>query len=243
MSEIHMVQLSLKPNLLMRLGKMLRLPGSTEDGYLVHCALGELFGKNSPPVFSVEGVQGRELRVLAYADAPINSLHEVSKGFSSPNVYSIVDWEECASKPMPTTFVEGMRFRFEVKVCPVVRLNSDKRGAKKGAEVDAYLSRVWDLSPDEPLERAQVYMEWLEKQIQMRGGAHLLDVNLEGFQLERLQRRTQGEERRAKTIKRPVATLSGLLEVGDTEAFSDLLRVGIGRHRAFGFGMLKVRRY
>ena len=36
-------------------------------------------------------------------------------------------------------------------------------------------------------------------------------------------------------------TVEGTLTVGDPDAFSRLLARGIGRHRAFGFGMLLLR--
>jgi len=45
-----------------------------------------------------------------------------------------------------------------------------------------------------------------------------------------------------KTMKRPDVTLTGTLTVTDSDAFGTLLRSGIGRHKSFGYGMLKVRR-
>jgi len=37
-------------------------------------------------------------------------------------------------------------------------------------------------------------------------------------------------------------TLRGVLRVTNAEEFNHLLRSGIGRHKSFGFGMLKIRR-
>ena len=45
----------------------------------------------------------------------------------------------------------------------------------------------------------------------------------------------------AATSEGPDAVLAGVLEVTDGEAFAALLRRGVGRHRAFGFGMLLLR--
>ena len=40
----------------------------------------------------------------------------------------------------------------------------------------------------------------------------------------------------------PAALMRGTLVVGDDPAkFAELLRCGVGRHRAYGFGMLLVR--
>ncbi|MEE8524028.1 MAG: type I-E CRISPR-associated protein Cas6/Cse3/CasE [Thermoanaerobaculia bacterium] len=41
--------------------------------------------------------------------------------------------------------------------------------------------------------------------------------------------------------ERPDALLTGTLEVTDPDAFATLLARGVGRHRAFGFGMLLLR--
>jgi CRISPR system Cascade subunit CasE len=61
------------------------------------------------------------------------------------------------------------------------------------------------------------------------------------FSIERMTRRT-GPDRTASAIKRPDVTITGRLQVTDSRAFADLLRSGIGRHKSFGYGMLKVRR-
>jgi len=65
------------------------------------------------------------------------------------------------------------------------------------------------------------------------------------FSIERMTRRIPKNgngERKADTIKRPDVTLTGTLQVTDGDAFVDLLRSGLGRHKSFGYGMLKVRR-
>ena len=65
------------------------------------------------------------------------------------------------------------------------------------------------------------------------------------FSIERMTRRVPKNgsgERKADTIKRPDVTLTGTLQVTDSSAFVDLLRSGLGRHKSFGYGMLKVRR-
>jgi CRISPR system Cascade subunit CasE len=53
--------------------------------------------------------------------------------------------------------------------------------------------------------------------------------------------RRRGADRKPKVLKRPDVTLTGHLRVTDGEAFMKLLASGIGRHKSFGFGMLKIR--
>ncbi len=240
---LHMVELWLNGRELIELARALKLPlHAVDDGYLVHCAIAEALGDTSPSVFSVESAREKQTRVLGYSEAPIESLAEIARGFASPLAYRIVDWERSRSKPMPEIFPSGIRFDFDMRVCPVVRLGSAKAGHKKGAEVDAFLSRCWDVPPDEPIERADVYREWLRKRFGNEQGVELRSLRMDGFKLLRMIRRDHGTSRTSKAIHRPSVTLTGDLEVVDGGRFLSTLAHGIGRHRAFGFGMIKIRR-
>lgn len=262
---LHMVQLHLDAHRLAGLGQMLGLYDGRQrvsTNYLVHCALGELFQEQAPKPFSVEsgpkqiaGEEGRRLRVLGYADVGRAALHELAKGFASPAVYEICDWDRCASKPMPETFPEGMRLQFELRACPVVRKASAGEGQnaqgqtrtwQKGQELDAFLAKAWENPDEDDLSREAVYREWLRRQFEIRGGAEIEPekdhAGMERFSIERMTRRTHGNGRRVITTKRPDVTLTGTLTVTDGDAFLNLLRSGLGRHKSFGYGMLKVRR-
>ena len=103
------------------------------------------------------------------------------------------------------------------------------------------------------LERGEVYAAWLRDQLDPPAGASmpwhgavdLLDVQLQQFRrlhvLRRTQRSDAGGERAAHAVEGPEAMLSGALRVRDSDAFSKLVARGVGRHRAFGFGMLLLR--
>jgi CRISPR system Cascade subunit CasE len=242
---LYMLQLWLDARRLSELARALHLPlHSADDGYLAHCALGEMFGDRAPGPFCIEGHRGRHLRLLAYGADPHGALEEVARSAASPLAYQIGDWERAASKPMPEAFAEGAVLDFHLRACPVVRKSSAGKHHEAGAEVDAFLSAVWEVDdPSVPVEREDVYRGWLEQRLGEKRGAHLLPetVRLERFSLERMLRRTGGDARRTKVIKRPAATFSGRLHVTDGAQFHVLLRRGIGRHTGFGFGMLKVR--
>ena len=71
------------------------------------------------------------------------------------------------------------------------------------------------------------------------------DVHLAGFQRQQVVRRTQAVGsalRRGCVIDGPDALLKGHLRVRDSADFAKLLTRGVGRHRAFGFGMLLLSR-
>ncbi len=253
--DLHMVQLGLDAKGLTTLGKMLHLPlAKTDTGYLVHCALKELFQSDAPQPYSVENESqnGRHVRVLGYTEADGETLQTHAQLDASPKVYEICDWNRLAAKPMPDTFPEGMALHFELRACPVVRKasagegrnqNGKKRSWDKGDELDAFLAEAWTRPEDEDLSREQVYREWLGDQFDNRGGAEVdaESIAMTRFSIERMTRRN-GPDRTPDTIKRPDVTLTGTLRVTDGDAFLDLLRSGIGRHKSFGYGMLKVRR-
>ena len=248
-----MVQLGLDAKGLTTLGKMLHLPLSqTDTGYLTHCALGELFGDDAPKPFSIEsaGSNGENVRVLGYTTANADTLQTNAQLDASPTVYKICDWGELAAKPMPETFPEGMTLQFELRACPVVRKasagegvnqNGETRTWNEGDELDAFLAEAWTRPEDDDLSREQVYRNWLARQFGIRGGATLKSAGMTRFSIERMTRRN-GPDRTPDTIKRPDVTLTGTLQVTDGDAFVDLLRSGLGRHKSFGYGMMKVRR-
>lgn len=64
------------------------------------------------------------------------------------------------------------------------------------------------------------------------------------FSLSTVVRRSalQNEGGRPKTpVQGPDAVFTGVLQVQDPTAFAALVARGIGRHRAFGFGMLLLK--
>lgn len=149
-------------------------------------------------------------------------------------------------RPFPTEWPVGQLLGFEVRVRPTVR-------AAKG-ERDAFLHAV-EQARGAALQRETVYVQWLQDHLApseggrpeaWQGAVDLLDdVHLAGYQRQQIVRRTQaanGEARRIHAIDGPDALLKGHLRVRDTQAFAHLLARGVGRHRAFGFGMLLLSR-
>jgi CRISPR system Cascade subunit CasE len=78
-----------------------------------------------------------------------------------------------------------------------------------------------------------------------QGAVDLSDVQMNQYQRLDVLRRTQRVEpdgaRRGHVVAGPDVVLSGQLRVVDQQAFAHLVARGVGRHRAFGFGMLLLR--
>lgn len=253
--DLHMVQIHFDGRELIRAEKrhgLARAPD--DDGYLIHAHLAACFGDLAPKPFSIRR-RRQGLEVLGYGPAGADRLKAEAADFAEPD--SNESWTSLESKTMRTQWDAGRRLGFEVRVCPVVRLSSDReiplldRGESdetktvtfhEGAEIDVFLRDLGedgDDTDDDPT-RGRSYGRWLHEAF--GEAAELERPEMIHFQLSQLYRRTQGSDRKGRSMKRPDATFRGNLVVRDPEAFAELIERGVGRHRAFGFGMLLLRR-
>lgn len=213
-----------------------RNPSDDDFGYAVHAWLAAALGGQTPRPFRLMETPAG-LRLLGYAAADAASLAQHARDFALPDALAVCDWAAAASKEMPTTWTVGRRLGFDVRACPVIRGEHER---------DAYLLEVDQAkaSGREPASRAQVYAHWLQCQLERAGAAQAVSgtTNLIGFRRVRTLRQCRaGRDRRLREVERPDALLSGELLVSNPGAFATLLARGVGRHRAFGFGMLLLR--
>lgn len=237
---LHMVQLVLDGYDLQRSAQRQRLSKDSADhGYLLHGHLSALFGDLQPQPFHSHSLQ-RDVEVLGYCQSDHTALLEQARAFAEPMVLGSI--KRLESKIMPTTWRPEQRLAFEVRVCPVVRLSSAVAGFKAGAELDAF--QAARLRGDHDSGRAEIYRQWFERRLD--DAARLNNFHMKRLRSTQLHRRPQrnadrAQRRHGKQLQRPDAWLSGELQITDTDAFQQLLARGIGRHRAFGFGMLRLR--
>lgn len=236
--NLHMVEIQLEPAKLMQFLKGADLLHDHELGYGIHAWLKAAFGEQAPKPWRLLWRRGGPNRVLAYSRLPAEALLSYLREFADPLVHAVVPETGLASKAMPT-FAAGRRLQFEVLCCPVGRQSST------GAEKDVFLLRVEQarLKGEQTQDRATVYREWLAQQLHNSGGAQLLSARIAGFQLVRPLRKAGAEHGQRSTVRlqRPSVLFQGELQVSDGEKFTRLLARGIGRHRAFGFGMVLLK--
>ncbi len=243
MSEtpLFMLEFALDRAGLVALGRRRKVPlRDADEGYLAHLALRAIFGDLAPQPFALRGT-GRRVTVLGYSAKDKESLLETAQHYSNPADFEVLCSGTTASKAMPQAWPERRTFGFEVRVCPVVRKSKDGPRFRKGAEVDAFLSRCWEAGEGVPVDREEVYRNWLSGHMERNGAVQVLESRMDRFKRERLARSNHATARQLVRCERPDATLSGTLQVRDSDAFTRLLARGIGRHRAFGFGMLLLR--
>jgi len=242
-AELYMLRLRFETPRLYELGRRRHLPVREIDvGYLLHCALKELFGAEAPAPFTLVRTESRHLEVLAYSRRGVAELRDHARAFADPNVHGCCDIDalEQNVKRMPEAWPVAARLGFRVRACPIVRMSSDGPRWRKGAEVDAFLARCWK-EEGQPVNRESVYREWLAKELERRGSARLVSLELKGFQRQPVVRRDHAGDRKTHVAERPDAMLEGVLQVVEGHDISTLLARGIGRHRAFGFGMVLLR--
>ncbi len=207
--------------------------GQGDLGYAFHAALKAAFGDLAPQPFSYRAGQG----LLAYS-AQAQAL-QAACALTTPEVADMLGLDASPQSPglliraFPQSWQTGQWLAFELRVRPVVRKN-DK-------EMDAFLSAVEWLS-NEVRTREAVYADWLRRQFGV--AAELQEVRMTEFKLSSVLRRgaAQAEGARPKrAVQGPDATFTGVLQVRDGEAFAGFVARGIGRHRAFGFGMLLLK--
>jgi CRISPR system Cascade subunit CasE len=232
---MNILQITLRPDRLLRFAAAQGIARAEDEdlGYACHAWLRAMFGELAPKPFRLfEAAAGKPARLLAYSTAGDDALRKHARSFAEPLAHAAWDEEGIAGRPMPDDWQPGRRLGFEVLVCPMSR--------RDDSEKDVFLRRI-DLAPDAPHDRAQVYAEWFAKQV--APAARLISARLDGFRRIRLLRRSAaaGGGRRLVTLERPHALIAGELAIEQPETFAALLARGVGRHRAFGYGMLLLR--
>jgi CRISPR system Cascade subunit CasE len=234
---------------LLRLGKARGVSGRSEDlGYLAHCELKELFG-DAPGPFRLDEPSGRWLSLHAYTHRSKAKLVEHARSYADPVAIEAWDPDSMAEKELPAEWQSGRPVGFEVRCCPIVRLSKELRipgadgepegSVTAGAEIDAFLARAW--REPGPVDREVVYREWFLAELGRRGGIVRAGVRITAMKRTALTRRTHGGERKTHSSERPDVTFAGSGEIVDSAGLLSLLARGIGRHRAFGFGMVLLR--
>lgn len=209
-------------------------------GYALHALLCAAFGDLAPkPFHYLGGQQG----LLAYSSADLESLR-LNAALAAPDIARALGLNALDARPFPANWKTGQRLGFELRVRPVVR-------SKDGRERDAFLHAINSAVDSENdakngglAKRTSVYTDWLVKQLTVDGAAEILEIQMESFKLTRVLRKAGGGEsgkRKATSIAGPDVVFKGQLLVDDPDVFHRLLARGVGRHRAFGFGMLLLR--
>lgn len=181
------------------------------DAYSLHRVVYDLFDD----VRSEQQKQASVTSGILYADkgGDFNSRLILMLADRPPNPAPA--FGEVESKIIGEQFLQHNRYAFEVTVNPGKRDNqSGKIVAVRGREAIA---------------------EWFIDRGEKSWG---FKVNPNNLQIEKMSVQTFKKD--SQTVTHGSATLKGELQVTDREQFSQSFRQGIGRGRAFGFGLLQI---
>ena len=210
-----------------------------DPDHAMHCLLTECFGDLAPRPFRLIVSRGGSIGCLyGYGDADADSLRDAAAVCADPLQCRILPAEGMDSKLMPAEFPAGKRLGFEVRIRPIVR--KARGSGREEAEQDVFLHEALQYPEKGGMTRTreQVYAEWLSQRIEGKGSAALEtdSVKLVSFQRTRAHRKLRGRH-----TEGPDAVMRGNLKVTDPRLFAAMLNQGIGRHRAYGYGMLLLR--
>lgn len=231
MTNLHLVRLRMDLPALMRFARDQGLLRDDDGhGYAMHAWLVAMFGALAPKPFRFIEERGE---LLGYMSSAAEALYEHAQSFASPQAWAALVPGSLACKPMPSIWNATRRLGVEVLACPVSR--------KDDLEKDVFLRAVDRLGDAVP-PRAEVYCDWFRRQ--WGDAIQFEQLELAGFSRGRLLRRPRLDSatlvRKATSIERPRALFRAVVTVRDGGAFGDLVARGIGRHRAFGFGLVLV---
>ena len=146
------------------------------------------------------------------------------------------------TKPFAAAFRVGERLSFELRVNPTVARKGEAGGSSKRSDVAMARMLAEEANGADPKDRAgrrskaaeDSTRDWLVR-IGERDGFTLNGLRLDAYRVERLPRR--GPE-----AKIGVCDVCGALEVTDGERFLARVLAGFGRAKAFGCGLMLLRR-
>lgn len=234
-----------------------------DGGYALHLALRRRFGTAGPQPFRVFADGPAAPHLLGYATDKDALADMAALPATDPMLDAV--FGEHQIRAMPETWRDGARFAFDVRARPVVRYGGrvrearagregafHSRGGKPAQEMDAYLAACERAGPREDgapaLAREPVYLDWLTRAF---GPAAAIEgAEVRQFRRVRSRRarhpspapRDGGEPPAAPLgrpqVEGPDALMAGTLTIRYPDAFAQLLARGVGRHAAFGYGML-----
>lgn len=206
-----------------------------DEGFAMHKLLRESFGDSAPQPFRIIAPRGcSRASLYGYSEADADELRAASETFACPLQAKILPPDGIDAKRMPAEWNAGRQLGFEILTRPVTRGSRVPGG--KVQEHDAFLAALPQCKDERTdISREEVYADWLAARLE-RGGARMEEARLASF------RRTRAVRRIGRNASEgPHAVMRGILTIADADLFGKTLAGGIGRHKAYGYGMLLLR--
>lgn len=231
---LHLVEIRPDPAALIRFVERQGLTGRADEdlGYGVHAWLTAAFGELAPRPWRLLWQHGRPPRLLGYSTNDAIQMRVHMGEFADPGVMFVCPKpEDIVSRIMPT-FRVGRHLAMDLQCMPIIRKS------RTGVELDVFLTQE-----GRGRRRDEVYCDWVRDRLTRTGAIDELYLTLQGFRLVKHMRQTSKRDgiRNTTTIVRPQVQVQGRFVVKDADALDLLLSRGLGRHTAFGYGMMLLR--
>lgn len=201
-----------------------------DDSLVLKTMLTEAFGGPVIRPWAVHSIRDGKATLVGYANVDADEANS-RRALALPSVQAAVG--EAVGARLPQ-LKDGDHYRFSVTLVPTIRVTKSEDGPRYG-ERDAYLVEIDRGGGTTDLSRDEVYRRYLQDRL---AGGELLHTRLAGFRLLRMTR--PGKERAAvKTM--PEAVLEGVLRVTEGASLVTTMTEGVGRQRAYGFGMMRLQ--
>jgi CRISPR-associated protein Cas6/Cse3/CasE subtype I-E len=197
--------------------------GLRDGGLLLKTVLTEALGGAAIRPWRLMGIRDGSATILGYSELDADALRD-RLALATPALQQAV--AVAATAPLPALRAD-QQLRFTVRLVPTVRQTGH-------GEIDVFLKEVRH-SPEVQHGRAEIYARYLSERLR---GARLDAVNVDGFRLAPMTRRHASKGWAQRTF--PVAEISGVLTVEETDVFTETLTAGIGRQKGYGFGMVRI---
>lgn len=150
------------------------------------------------------------------------------------------------SRPFQPRLSQGQRLAFMLRVNPVItRKHSDDKHDNKRQRDDVIMHEKWlfdttkqktDKCPSQAELVQQAGRKWLFKRAEQHG------FKLETFNADNYQQHRFYKPKEKHPIQFSSLDYQGILEVTDTQTFTQMLYTGFGRSKSFGCGLMLIRR-
>ena len=226
-----------------------------DPGHGAHCLLMETFGEeNAPRPFRVITNRNPERQTLyGYSTMNAEALRELALAFQDPIMAKALEPASLDSKEMPANWTPGQRVGISIMSRPTIRIDRDesrmpenilrtvRQGiSKPGADHDLFRwKRRKAQAEGRPAPtRQDVYARWLGNQLVRSGAAVMLPHT---FKLDAIRPVPIKVERGGPYIFGTDVNMHATVTVTEPQKFASLLTRGIGRQKAFGYGMLLLQ--
>lgn len=232
---LSMIRIPVDPRALRTYATLTRT-GDGDGCYALHHAMRKRWGEVAPQPFHAV-LSGPEPHVVGYMTDP-ERMRVVN---DDPRIAAVFPGEiETRTMPLPTE--AGAVLSFRLRARPLVRYGKavadmieKETGRRPHSEMCAV--EAARLRSDGDVDPVGVCRDWLGRR--MEGIASIRTFTLHDHVPQPVLRSTHGPAG-LKQFPGSTAIMTGTLEVHDAEAFASLLAKGVGRHAAFGYGMMVV---